>query len=93
MSNTFSQNIDKISKKAIPLAEAQLGADYTITQCNLPNRLLTRFSELGFVKGSKVTIVQKAPMGDPLEVSIMGYRVCARANELKYIMVTRTDNE
>ena len=93
MSNIFSQNIDKFFKNAIPLADGQTGRRYTILQCNLPQYLQTRFAELGFVRGANVTIVKKAPLGDPVEINVMGYAVCVRSNELKHITVVEADDE
>lgn len=93
MSNTFSQNSDNNFKDIIPLTSAELGTNYVIESCSLPAHLQTRFSELGFVKGTKIAVIKKAPLGDPLEVTLLGYSMCARANELKNVLVTRADDE
>lgn len=93
MSNTFIKNVDKNLQEQISLDKAVLHCPYAIISVSLPPNLQTRFAELGFVKGAIVTVNKKAPLGDPLEVTIMGYSLCARANELKYITVSRIYNE
>jgi ferrous iron transport protein B len=47
-----------------------------------------RITEMGFVKGQKVTVVKNAPFKDPVEYSIMGYKVSLRRAEASLIEVT-----
>ncbi len=84
MSNTFSKKSDKKFCCALTLDKAKLNVPYTITSCSLPDKLKTRFAELGFVAGATVTVIKRAPLSDPLEINIKGYSLCVRANELKY---------
>ena len=48
-----------------------------------------RLSEMGFVVGKKVTVIRKAPLGDPIEYKIMGYHISLRNSEAKLIEVDR----
>lgn len=93
MSNTFSKNSGEIFRDYVTLDKADLNTVYVIRSCNLPQTLQTRFAELGFIVGAKLTVTKIAPLGDPLEIKIMGYSLCARASELKQIVVERCDNE
>lgn len=52
-------------------------------------RAAGRLAELGFVPGTRVSIVRVAPLGDPVEVEIRGTRFCARRSELKGLCVVR----
>lgn len=49
--------------------------------------LRRRLLELGFVRGAPVSIVRRAPMGDPLELRINGTDLALRAADLKGIRV------
>lgn len=89
MSNNFQQKITDNFSNAVTLDNAEINADYVILSCNLPRPLSVRFAELGFVAGAKVTVNKRAPLGDPLELTVMGYRLCARANELKHVLVAK----
>lgn len=93
MSNNLLKKSDKIFRDFITLDKADIGVPYVITSCKLPPKLQKRFAELGFVVGTAVTVIKTAPLGDPLEVRVLGYSLCARAKELKYFTVTRADNE
>lgn len=52
-------------------------------------RAAGRLAELGFVPGTRVSIVRVAPLGDPVEVEIRGTRFCARRSELVGLCVVR----
>ena len=46
-----------------------------------------RITEMGFVPGVAVRVIKKAPLGDPMEIEIMGYRISLRKNEVKLIEI------
>ncbi len=46
-----------------------------------------RISEMGFVKGQRVRVIKNAPMKDPIEYEIMGYKVSLRRSEADMIEV------
>lgn len=46
-----------------------------------------RITEMGFVKGQKVTVIKNAPLKDPVEYNIMGYEVSLRKSEASLIEV------
>jgi ferrous iron transport protein B len=43
--------------------------------------------EMGFVRGKGITVIKSAPMLDPIEYEIMGYRVALRRSEASLIEV------
>lgn len=93
MSNNFSKNLDKNFNGCTTLDKAELNASYIIVDCDLPKKLQRRFAELGFIVGAKVTVIKPAPLGDPVEVNVLGYSLCARAKELKHFKVKRAYDE
>lgn len=48
---------------------------------------LTRLRELGLVPGTKVRLVRRAPLGDPIEISVRGSRLAMRCSEAKHIKI------
>ena len=46
-----------------------------------------RITEMGFVKGRKVTVIKSAPLKDPVEYQIMGYEISLRKSEAALIEV------
>lgn len=49
----------------------------------------TRLLTMGLVKGSEFTVIRKAPLGDPLEVEIRGYRLTLRRKEAQAVEVEK----
>ncbi len=42
-----------------------------------------RLQEMGLVEGTEFIVVKVAPLGDPVEISLRGYRLCLRKTETK----------
>ena len=53
-------------------------------------RYLNRLLAMGLTRGTLVRIVRKAPMGDPIDVSLRGYRLTLRKEEAKVLFIERT---
>ncbi len=49
---------------------------------------LTRLRELGLVPGATVTVIRRAPLGDPLEIAVRGSRLAMRNQEAALIQLT-----
>jgi Fe2+ transport system protein FeoA len=49
----------------------------------IPRRLL----DLGFVPGTRLVVRRRAPLGDPVEIEIRGYRLCLRCAQLDALRV------
>lgn len=50
-----------------------------------------RITEMGFIKGQEVEVIKDAPLKDPVEYLIMGYKVSLRRSEAELIEVITTD--
>ncbi|MCA9708638.1 MAG: ferrous iron transport protein A [Myxococcales bacterium] len=48
-----------------------------------------RLLEMGFVPGTRVELVKRAPLGDPLELRIRGYHLSLRRAEAALVRVRR----
>ena len=46
-----------------------------------------RIVEMGFVKGKTVTVILNAPLRDPIEYEIMGYKISLRREEAQLVEV------
>lgn len=51
------------------------------------NALRHRFMDMGFVKGTAITIEKIAPLGDPIQVSLKGYQICLRKTDAQNILL------
>ena len=48
-----------------------------------------RLLEMGLVKGTSIELVRYAPMGDPIEIKVGGYRLSLRRLEAEAVIVQR----
>lgn len=58
-----------------------------ITQIKLVGELNRRLSDMGFTAGAEITALRTAPLGDPTEYLILGYRLCLRKCEAEKIYI------
>lgn len=89
MSNNFTQKNDKI----FTLDKAETGKHYLIKQCQLLPDIKTRLGEMGLVPNTVVTVIKKAPLGDPIEIAVRGYSLCIRATEAEHFVIAEVTNE
>lgn len=54
---------------------------------NLKGKTRCRLLEMGFVPGGSITMVRKAPWGNPIQFEIMGYWICLREEIARNIVV------
>ena len=50
-----------------------------------------RLLELGMTKGTSVELIRVAPMGDPIEIKIKGYRLSLRRIEAETVLVRKVN--
>jgi len=48
---------------------------------------IRRIIEMGMVKGEKVKVIRNAPLKDPIEFEVKGYKLSLKRNEAKTILV------
>lgn len=53
------------------------------------HQIRQRLLELGLTRGTRIELVRMAPMGDPIEVKVKGYRLSLRETEAKAVFVRR----
>lgn len=49
---------------------------------------LTRLRELGLTPGAKVEVVRRAPLGEPIQITVRGSHLAMRNHEAEHILVT-----
>lgn len=74
--------------KELCLSQLPLGHSAVVRRLDLPTPVLSKLVEMGLGKGRKITYVQRAPMGDPMIIELMGYRLALRNREARSIWVT-----
>lgn len=69
------------------LSDLKSGEEAFITKVVGHGAFRKRITEMGFVKGKKVTVIKNAPLQDPVEYEIMDYRISLRRTEAAMIEV------
>lgn len=54
-------------------------------------KLKLRLMELGLLKGTPIELVRYAPLGDPIEIKIRGFRLSIRKEEADSVLVKRVE--
>jgi Fe2+ transport system protein FeoA len=72
---------------AIPLLALAVGRAARIAEPPAGTQIPRRLADLGFVPGTELWIVRRAPFGDPIELEIRGYRLCLRAEQVQELRV------
>ncbi len=73
--------------KNLRLSDLKTGEDGIIIKVLGHGAFRKRITEMGFVKGKKVTVIKNAPLQDPVEYEIMGYNVSLRRSEAMLVEV------
>ncbi len=73
------------------LSEVSIGSTGTITKINAEGRLRRRILDMGITPNTQIFLRKKAPLGDPLEITIRGYELTLRKEEASQIEIKVTD--
>lgn len=69
------------------LSDLNTGEQGVIVKVNGHGSFRKRLIEMGFIAGKKVTVVLNAPLKDPIEYEILGYKLSLRRSEAEQIEV------
>jgi Fe2+ transport system protein FeoA len=63
---------------AVPLASLLPGDCGLVESVDADTPVGRRLADLGFLPRTEVRVVRRAPLGDPIEYELRGYRLCMR---------------
>lgn len=69
------------------LSEFNIGETGQITKVEGEGKLRRRLFDMGVTPGAIVSLRKKAPLGDPLEVTIRGYELTLRMTEAQLVLL------
>lgn len=73
------------------LAELPIGARARVSGILGGDELSVRLLEMGLTPGVEVVLVGVAPLGDPLELELRGYRLSVRRSEAARVEIDPLD--
>ncbi|NNJ27512.1 ferrous iron transport protein A [Alienimonas chondri] len=71
----------------LTLAELPSGRPARIVDVTGDDSLAARLMEMGLIPGEEIVFHRAAPLGDPLEFSVCGYRISLRKTEAARVIV------
>jgi Fe2+ transport system protein FeoA len=71
----------------VPLADLEPGAVALVETVDDAGPIGRRLLDLGFVPRTRVSVLRRAPLGDPVEFELRGTRLCLRRQEAARIRV------
>jgi len=71
------------------LDELGLGESAVIIEIIGDDVVASRLMEMGLIEDEPISMVGRAPMGDPTEYSVRGYRISLRKNESTRVLVRK----
>jgi len=77
----------------LPLAQLPIGVRARLCEAGPGSSIAARLADLGFVPGTILSVVRRAPFGDPVEIAIRGYRLCLRLEQIDALVVEPTTAE
>jgi Fe2+ transport system protein FeoA len=80
----------KMSAQALAsmeFAKLRKGARARILNITTSSDTMQRIQEMGLTVGTQFRVVKIAPLGDPVEIDVRGYRLCLRKAETEGIEV------
>lgn len=75
-----------------PLHRLSPGKGGVVRRVEGDSRVKRRLLEMGLTSGARVALVRVAPLGDPIEVRVRGYRLSLRRQEAQSITVDPADD-
>ncbi len=69
------------------LADVKAGVVATIVAVDVPGEVGERLMEMGMTRGTRITVVRRGFLGDPVQVSLRGYMLTLRKAQARQIRV------
>jgi Fe2+ transport system protein FeoA len=69
------------------LADVGVGQRAVVGTITSARAIRIRLLEMGLVPGTEVTVTRRAPLGDPIELSVRGYKLSIRKAEARSIAI------
>jgi len=69
------------------LDEVAIGEECIVSKLSDSGEIRRRIMDMGLTKGAEVTVKKVAPLGDPIELTVRGYRLSLRRSDAAMIEV------
>ncbi|MGL4850650.1 MAG: FeoA family protein [Clostridium sp.] len=63
------------------LDNVEVGTEITVKEIQKTSKIRRKLLDMGLTIGTKVIVKGKAPLGDPIEINLRGYKLTLRKEE------------
>ena len=77
-------------QETLGLSGLKNGESALVLRIGVEGRTKRRLVEMGLTPGTIITISKRAPLGDPIEISLRGYELTLREEDARQIQVVRS---
>ena len=78
--------METLNKQTV-LSDLPVGSSCVVTNILGEGKVRRRLFDMGVTPGAKITVVKKAPLGDPLQVILRNYDLTLRKTEAELVVV------
>ncbi|OFI06783.1 ferrous iron transport protein A [Clostridium acetireducens DSM 10703] len=71
----------------LTLSDVDVNTTVKVVNIKPGSKVKRRLMDMGIIRGTKIKVEGKAPLGDPISIIIRGYHLTLRSNEAKDILV------
>ena len=75
-------------QKTVILKSLSNGYSGVVERIELTGATKRRLIEMGITPGTKITVLKRAPLGDPIEILLRGYSLTIRGTDAEQILVS-----
>lgn len=75
------------------LSQLQTGEQGKVLRITSKGTVRRRIMQMGVTPGTKICVKGVAPLGDPIEILVKGYRLSLRKDEAADVLIEVMDNE
>lgn len=69
------------------LDNLKIGEQGIVTMVDGTGKIRRRLFDMGITPGAKITLKKKAPLGDPIEITLRGYELTLRKSEANLVTI------
>lgn len=74
----------------VSLDKVLIGTSGVIEKINGEGKIRRRLFDMGLTPGAEVFLRKKAPLGDPIEITLRGYELSLRKDEAQFVSIKVT---
>ncbi len=87
------ENMEAKNAKIDSLSNLKSGYKAIIYEVNGSPAFIKRITEMGFLYGNEIKVIKSAPLQDPIEYEVMGYRISLRQEDASKIKIISHNNK